>query len=256
MPLLSLFSGMSWMIPRGTNIGHPRSAPPEVKAACQKPTSGKWLKSQRINEPSRMEDAGFSKKMFHKKRELVLTIALFLSGTFFKYSCNFYPRRGRGSFNHIHCSDIICWQTKILTAELQHKPEGEPRNGHQIFIMDSGVLVYGDVTFDTVGCVHSEWLNCNTVNWSFIKDFLLHFSLEADLINSTAGAAGGAAVTEGYEPWQKTLIGASAGALSLVTIAGNLMVSLGALSSYTSYSTTETDQKVLRLSNYIHQAEQ
>lgn len=45
-------------------------------------------------------------------------------------------------------------------------------------------------------------------------------SLEADFNNSTAAAA---AVT-GYEPWQKTLIGASAGALSLVTIAGNLMV--------------------------------
>ena len=33
-----------------------------------------------------------------------------------------------------------------------------------------------------------------------------------------------AAAVTGYEPWQKTLIGASAGALSLVTIAGNLMV--------------------------------
>ena len=46
------------------------------------------------------------------------------------------------------------------------------------------------------------------------------FSLEDNFVNSTAAAA---AVT-GYEPWQKTLIGASAGALSLVTIAGNLMV--------------------------------
>ena len=59
-----------------------------------------------------------------------------------------------------------------------------------------------------------------------LSKMICFFSLEADLINSTAGAAaGGAAVTEGYEPWQKTLIGASAGALSLVTIAGNLMVS-------------------------------
>ena len=58
-----------------------------------------------------------------------------------------------------------------------------------------------------------------------LSKMICFFSLEADLINSTAGAAGGAAVAEGYEPWQKTLIGASAGALSLVTIAGNLMVS-------------------------------
>ena len=42
--------------------------------------------------------------------------------------------------------------------------------------MDSGVLVYGDVTFDTVGCVHSECLKSNTVNLyssNFSKEFLL-----------------------------------------------------------------------------------
>ena len=88
--------------------------------------------------------------------------------------------------------------------------------------MDSGVLVYGDVTFDTVGWVvemslpRHEFAMCS-------KKILCPFSLEAGFINSTEAAAG--AVTEGYEPWQKTLIGASAGALSLVTIAGNLMVS-------------------------------
>ena len=66
------------------------------------------------------------------------------------------------------------------------------------------------------------------------------FSLEADLINSTSGAAGGA-VTEGYEPWQKTLIGASAGALSLVTIAGNLMVMIS----------FKMDKQLQTISNYF-----
>ena len=68
------------------------------------------------------------------------------------------------------------------------------------------------------------------------------FSLEADLINSTAGAAdGGAAVAEGYEPWQKTLIGASAGALSLATIAGNLMVMIS----------FKMDRQLRTISNYF-----
>ena len=48
-------------------------------------------------------------------------------------------------------------------------------------------------------------------------------------------------MTEGYEPWQKTLIGASAGALSLVTIAGNLMVMIS----------FKMDKQLQTISNYF-----
>ena len=42
--------------------------------------------------------------------------------------------------------------------------------------------------------------------------------------SSVVTVTAGAAAATGYTPLQATLIGASAGALSLVTIAGNLMV--------------------------------
>ena len=48
-------------------------------------------------------------------------------------------------------------------------------------------------------------------------------------------------MTEGYEPWQKTLIGASAGALSLATIAGNLMVMVS----------FKMDKQLRTISNYF-----
>ena len=116
LPLSSLFSGVSWMIPWGTNTGHPLSAPPEVKAACLKPTSGQWQKCE-INNST-------------------IFIAVTWYVDILKYwqlSCNTNQKESYGM------------ETKI-------------------FIMDSGVLVYGDVTFDTVGCVHSEWRKSNTVN--------------------------------------------------------------------------------------------
>ena len=64
-----------------------------------------------------------------------------------------------------------------------------------------------------------------------------NFSLEAGLLNPDWVDA----VTGGYEPWQKTLIGASAGALSLVTIAGNLMVMIS----------FKMDKQLRTISNYF-----
>ena len=64
------------------------------------------------------------------------------------------------------------------------------------------------------------------------------FSLEAGVLYQDGADA---AVTGGYEPWQKALIGASAGALSLATIAGNLMVMVS----------FKMDRQLRTISNYF-----